>query len=297
MHVTLRQLRIFAAAAKHLSLTRAAEELHLTQPAVSMQVKQLEESVGLALFNRSGKHIKLTEAGREMFRYSREITNKVHEIGKVMDDLKGLRHGSLKLSAASTVGLFATHAVAAFCARHPRLTVSLDVTSRAALLDQLNNGEVDVVLMGFPPREPYLASTAFMQNPLVVIASPDHPLRTRKAITLKEIAQESFIVREEGSGTRAAVEGIMEAKGIVPNNAICMTTNEAIKQGVDAGLGLAVVSEHTIRMELEAKRLRVLPVRGFPVIRQWYVVHRSDTRLSSSAEAFRDLVLSGAVNF
>jgi DNA-binding transcriptional LysR family regulator len=291
MHVTLRQLRIFAAAAKHSSLTRAAEELHLTQPAISMQVKQLEDSVGLPLFSRNGKHIKLTEAGREMYRYAVDITRRVSEIGQVMDELKGLRRGTLRVGATTTVGMFATRAVASFYNRYPGVAVNLDVTNRRSLLEQLDAREIDIVLMGYPPEDRGLEATAFLDNPLAVVAPYDHPLRDRKAVNLRELADEPFLLREPGSGTRKTIEGLMQAKNVDLKSTLTMTSNEAIKQAVEAGLGIAIVSEHTIALELEARRLCKLPVRGFPVMRQWFVLHPADIRLSTAARAFREMVL------
>jgi DNA-binding transcriptional LysR family regulator len=295
MHVTLRQLRIFAAAAKHASLTRAAEELHLTQPAISMQVKQLEDSVGLPLFSRNGKHIKLTEAGREMYRYALEITRRVGEIGQVMDDLKGLRRGTLRVGTTTTVGMFTTRSVADFYNRYPGVAVNLDVTNRRSLLEQIEAREIDIVLMGYPPEDKGLEATAFLDNPLAVVAPYEHPLRERKAVNLRELADEPFLLREPGSGTRKTIEGLMQAKDVRLKSTLTMTSNEAIKQAVEAGLGIAIVSEHTIGLEHEAKRQCKLPVRGFPVIRQWYVVHPADTRLSSAARAFKDMVLGRPV--
>ncbi|MEM9385578.1 MAG: LysR family transcriptional regulator [Pseudomonadota bacterium] len=291
MHVTLRQLSIFASAAKHASLTRAAEELHLTQPAISMQVKQLEDSVGMPLFTRNGKHIKLTEAGEEMNRYALAITRKVREIGQVMDDLKGLRRGTLRVGTTTTVGMFATRAVASFYNRYPGVAVNLEVTNRRALLELLENREIDVVLMGYPPEDRNLDATSFLDNPLAVVAPYEHPLRDRKAVNLRELADEPFLLREPGSGTRTTIEGLMEAKDVKLKSALTMTSNEAIKQAVEAGLGIAIVSEHTIGLELEASRLCKLPVRGFPVLRSWFVVHPADTRLSAAASAFKAMVL------
>lgn len=291
MHVTLRQLSIFASAAKHASLTRAAEELHLTQPAISMQVKQLEDSVGMPLFTRNGKHIKLTEAGQEMYRYALTITRKVREIGQVMDDLKGLRRGTLRVGTTTTVGMFATRAVASFYNRFPGVAVNLEVTNRRALLGMLENREIDIVLMGYPPEDRAIDATRFLDNPLAVVAPYEHPLRDRKAVNLRELADEPFLLREPGSGTRTTIEGLMKAKDVNLKSALTMTSNEAIKQAVEAGLGIAIVSEHTIGLELEAKRLCKLPVRGFPVMRSWFVVHPADTRLSASAAAFKAMVL------
>ncbi len=296
MHLTLRQLTIFAAAARRSSLTRAAEELHLTQPAVSMQIKQLEDAVGMPLFDRVGRRLQLTAAGHELYRYSREINQKVAEIGQVMDDLRGLECGSLRIAVATTVGQYATRAVADFYRQHPGITVSLDVTNRKSLLEQLANFEADIVLMGYPPGK-HLDTTPFMDNPLAIIAAWNHPLQGRKAINVREIAAETFILREPGSGTRQAIERFFSGKQLSLANTVFMTSNEAIKQGVEAGLGIAVVSEHTIRLELEARRLCILRVRGFPLQKQWFVVHPRAKRLSAAARAFKQFVLGGKVQF
>jgi DNA-binding transcriptional LysR family regulator len=297
VHLTLRQLDIFEAAARHRSLTRAAADLHLTQPAVSMQIKQLEDALGLPLFDRAGKRIQLTEAGRELYRYAREIRQKVAEIGEVMDDLKGLKRGALRISVATTVSQYATQAVAEFYRRHPGIHVSLDITNRKSLLAQLASHETDIVLMGFPPRDEQLEATPFMENPLVVIAAHDHPLRRRKAIKLSEITTATFLLREPGSGTRQAIERYLASKHLRLEHTLIMSSNEAIKQAVEAGLGLAIVSAHTIRLELKAGRLCVLPVRGFPLTRDWYLVYPKTKRMSAAAAAFKDFVFSGELEF
>ena len=297
MHLTLRQLKIFSQAARHSSLTRAAAELHLSQPAVSMQIKQLEESIGMSLFDRVGKGLRLTEAGRELERYSREVTAKVEEIGQVMDEIKGLKRGALSIAVATTVSQYAIQAVAGFHQRYPGIQVSLDVTNRKSLLSQLESNEADIVLMGFPPKKRQLEAIPFMDNPLVVIAATDHELVGRKAIKLSEISGETFLLREPGSGTRQAVERYLRSKGVTLSTTLFMSGNEAIKYGVEAGLGLAIVSRHTISLELKTGRLRELPVRGFPLVRKWYIVRPATRRYSAAAKAFADFILSGEVHF
>jgi len=293
MHLTLRQLAIFAAAARHESLTRAAQDLHLSQPAVSMQIKQMEEALGMPLFDRVGRRLQLTEAGRELARYARDITAKVQEIGQVMEEFRDLRSGSLRIAVATTVSYYATRAVAEFHKRYPGIRVSLDVTNRKALVSHLEHNDADIVLMGFPPRSKQLEAVPFMDNPLVVIASPTHPLARRQGIPLAEAAGENFLMRESGSGTRQAIERYLKSRGISLTRELFMSSNEAIKQAVEAGLGLAIVSRHTIGLELKAGRLVELPVQGFPLVRQWFLVRPLQKRFSAAAQAFRDFVFSG----
>lgn len=296
MNVTLRQLQVFEAVARHLSFTRAAEELYLTQPAVSMQVKQLEGAVGLPLFEQLGKRIHLTEAGRAMQRYSRVVAEQLREAQQVIEELKGIEGGRLQITVASTVNYFATRLLSAFCQRYKGVHVSLDVTNRENLLRQLETNETDIVLMGQPPEELDAVAEPFMDNPLVVIAPPDHPLTHRRKIPLSELRHETFLMRERGSGTRMAMERFFSEKGIKPSSSIEMTSNEAIKQSVEAGLGLGIVSAHTVELELEVERLKILDVESFPIMRRWYVVHRRGKRLSAAATAFKDFVLREAHN-
>lgn len=294
LHVTFRQLSVFEAVARHLSFSRAAQELHLTQPAVSMQIKQLEENVGTALFEQLGKKIYLTEAGHELYHYSRTIAQQLNELEAVLSELKGLKRGKLKISVASTANYFAPQLLATFSQRFPTITVSLNVTNRQTLLMQLANNEMDMAIMGQPPEGLDLVAESFMENPLVVIAPMNHPLARQKNIPLARLAQETFLMREEGSGTRIAMERYFEAHGVTIQTGMEMSSTEAIKQGVQAGLGLGVVSLHTIELELSARRLRVLDVEGLPIRRHWHIVHRKDKRLSAAALAFKNFLLDEA---
>lgn len=294
LHLTFRQLSAFDAVARHLSYSRAAQEMHLTQPAVSMQIKQLEENVGLPLFEQLGKKIYLTEAGRELSHYSRVIAQQLSEAETVLNDLKGLQRGRLKISVASTANYFAPQLLAVFGQRFPTVTVSLDVTNRQALLAQLANNEMDMAIMGQPPAGLDLMAESFMENPLIVIAPINHPLATSKKIPLARLQSETFLVREQGSGTRIAMERFFKQHGVPFQAGMEMSSNEAIKQAVQAGLGLGILSLHTIGLELETKRLTVLDVKGFPIMRHWYVVHRKDKRLSTVAQAFKTFLLTEA---
>ena len=295
MNVTFRQLKVFESVARLLSFTQAAQELHLSQPAVSMQIKQLEENAGLPLFEQLGKKVYLTEAGREMHHYCRTIAAQLEEVEDVLEQLKGIQRGHLDIAVASTANYFATRLLAAFAKQHEGVTFSLDVTNRESLLRQLENNEKDLVVMGRPPETMPLEIEAFMENPLVVIAAPDHPLAGKK-VSLNRLQQESFVVREAGSGTRIAMERFFNEHDVSLQTGMEMTSNEAIKQAVEAGLGLGIVSIHTLTLELEVGRLVVLDVENLPILRHWYVVHRKGKRLSPIATAFRQFVLSEAEN-
>lgn len=294
-NLTLRQLQVFEAVARNLSYTRAAQELHLTQPAVSMQVRQLEDVVGLPLFEQMGKKTYLTQAGDELYHYSRVISEQLEEAEEVIAALKGIHRGKLDISVASTANNFGTHLLAAFNKQYPSVTVRLDVTNRKTLLQQLADNEKDLVIMGRPPEDMDLVAETFMDNPLVVVASPSHPLASSIEPTSADaLASEVFVTREEGSGTRSVLERYFNENNIELKRGIEMTSNETIKQAVEAGLGLGIVSIHTLSLELEAKRLVVLDIEGFPIMRHWYIVYRKGKRLSPPAEAFRTFVHTNA---
>jgi DNA-binding transcriptional LysR family regulator len=292
MHITFRQLKIFETVAQRLSYTRAAEELHLSQPAVSMQIRQLEESIGLDMFEKLGKRIQLTEAGKELLFHSEKISYQLKEAKEVLEAMKSLSQGRLKLAVASTVNYFAPKLLAGFSKRYPNVKLHLDVTNRKQIIQLLELNETDLVLMGQPPEELELESVAFMDNPMVIIAPPEHPLVGTSKIPLKRIAEEVFVVREAGSGTRIAMEKVFTANDLTLRLGMEMTRNETIKQAVRAGLGLSMVSQHTIELELETQRLRVLDVENFPILRRWYLVYRVGKRLSPVAEAFKQFLLT-----
>ena len=296
MNITFRQLKVFAAVAKHLSFTRAAEELCLTQPAVSMQVKQLENQLDVALFEHLGKRIYLTEAGQEVHHYARIIAQQLEELETVLANLKGLEKGKLKIAVASTANYLAPTLLGTFCKRFPGVTVSLDVTNRETLLSNLNENEVDVVIMGQPPSDMDLEADAFMENPLVIVAPPDHPLAGQKHIPLRRLEDEVFLVRESGSGTRNAMERFFAQHDIQVTTGMEVSSNEAIKQAVQAGLGLGLLSQDTVEMELTLGRLVTLDVVHFPIIRYWYLVSRTGKRLSVVSLAFKRFLLEEAAN-
>lgn len=294
MNISLRQLRVFEAVVRHMSYTRAAEELHQTQPAVSMQVRQLEEEVGLALFEKLGRNISLTEAGRELYPYCQGINRSLRELQDLMESLKGVSCGRLAVAVASTVNYFAPRLLAAFHQRFPGVALALDVTNREQLVRMLEANTTDMVLMGPPPDGLEVESEAFMDNPLVIVAPPEHPLAGAREVPLARLAQEVFVMREPGSGTRLAMDRFFSDQGIAIQRGMQMTRNEAIKQSVRAGLGLSLISLHSIELELATGKLVVLDVIGLPIQHQWYLVYRRGKRLSPSAWAFREFVLAEA---
>jgi len=296
MNVTFRQLKVFEAVARLLSYTQAAKELYLTQPAVSMQIKQLEENTGLPLLEQMGKKIYLTEAGNEMYHYARSIAHELDEAANVMELLKGVESGKLEITVATTANAFATRMLSMFNKQHEGSTVSLNVTNREHLLRQLADNEKDIAIMGRPPEDADLVTEAFADNPLVVIAAPDHPLVQKQPIPLYMLQDQTFVVREKGSGTRTAMQRFFEEHNLSITSSMEMNENEAIKQAVQAGMGLGVVSIHTIELELETKRLVILDVEDFPIMRHWYLVHRKEKRLSPITQAFKDFVLSEGRN-
>ena len=294
LHLTLRQLRVFEAVARHLNFSRAAEELYLSQPAVSMQIKQLEHNIGLPLFEQMGKRIYMAEAGRELFQYSKAIAQQLAELEAVLDQMKGLERGKLNISVVSTANYFAPQLLAKFCQLHKKVTVSLNVSNRESVLKQLADNDTDLAIMGQPPQGADIVDESFMENPLVVIAPINHRLAKQRKIPLAKLQQETFLLREIGSGTRGAMERFFAEHRIKLNTGMEMGTNEAIKQAVQAGMGLGVVSLHTVELELETRRLKLLDVEGFPLKRYWHVVHRRQKRLSKVAQEFKDFLLKEA---
>jgi DNA-binding transcriptional LysR family regulator len=287
MHVTLRQLRVFERVAQHLSLTRAAEELHLTQPAVSMQLRQLEDQVGLRLVEQFGRKLQLTEAGVDLLQHARRVQAEVDELVAAMKARRGLQRGRVRLAVVSTANYFIPAVIAAFRRRHPAIGVELSVGNREQVFRQLADNAVDLTVAGQPPDQFDCEAERVMDNPLVVIAAPDHALVGRRRIGLAELAMHPLVLREPGSGTRAAFLRLLAEQGIDVRVACELPSVEAVKQAVQAGLGVGVVSQQSVELEVAAGRLNVLPVTGFPMLRQWFVMHRSGKPLSLAAEAFR----------
>lgn len=293
--MTLHQLRIFMAVARHHSYSRAAEELHLTQPAVSAQVRELERTLDATFFERVGRTIVLTEAGKELLAYAKKVCTLMDEARTAMEELDGLKRGRVALAAVSTAGAYVLPSLlGAFRQRYPGISISLEVTNRAIVRDRLLHNEVDLVVMGRPPEGVPHVGAPFLSDELVVIASPTHPLAKMKRIPVSRLTHEVLISREVGSGTRLNADEFFQRQGVNVSVGLELGDNSAVKEAVAAGLGIALLSRHAIRMEMALKRLVVLDVRGLPLLRQWYVVHREDKRLSRAATAFKAFLLTSA---
>lgn len=292
--LTLRQLQVFESVARHLSHTLAAAELFLSQPAVSMQIKQAEETIGLALFEQVGKKLFLTEAGRELLHYSRDILQQMQEMEGIFGEMKGLARGRLNIAGVSSANYFMPQLLAKFFQQHPGIQASLHVANRDAVIKQLDENRADLAIMGQPPEGAEMQAESFLQNPLVVIASPSHPLAQKHHIKPAQLAQETFLLREPGSGTRDVAERFFAGYRIRLPSSMEMDTNEAIKQSVQAGMGLGIISRQGIELELETGRLVILDAEHFPIVRHWYIVHRKNKRLSGAAQAFKKFLLEEA---
>ncbi len=292
MHLTLQQLKLFEAVARNSSFTRAAEEMCLTQPAVSIQVKRLEEQVGLPLFEQVGKKIFMTAAGRELYGASRDILARVSELAGAVEDLKGVVKGRLQLAMVSTTEYFMPRLLGVFLQRFPEVEPRLKFTNRANVVQRLVNNDDDFVVMGQIPEGNQLESSPFLENVLVVVAHPKHPLAGHKNISLEQLAHERFLSREQGSGTRMVFERELIRHGLTIEPYIELGSSEAIKQGVMAGLGIGILSLHSLTLELTAGALVVLDVEGFPQRRRWYAVHLKGKRLSLVARTFLDFILN-----
>lgn len=292
IHATLQQLRLFEAVARHSSYTRAAEEVHLSQPAVSIQVKRLEENVGLALFEQVGKRITLTEAGRELYAASKDVLGRLAELDGAIDALRGEVAGTLRVTAVTSAKYFLPHLLGAFLRRYPEVEPKLKVANRASLLERIADNEDDLYVMGQVPANSDVQEFPFLENIIAVVASPEHPLANKRQVALKQLAGERFLVREPGSGNRKVLEEFFTEQGIVINPYMELGSAEAIKQGVMAGLGISALSLHNLRLEIAAGQIVVLKVEGFPLRRQWNVVHRKGKRLSPAALSFIEFLQS-----
>jgi DNA-binding transcriptional LysR family regulator len=291
-HATLRQLKVFEAVARHLSFSRAAGELHLTQPAVSTQIRTLEGHVGLVLFEQLGKKIYLTPGGAELLYHSRAIIEQFREAEESLTQFRGIAGGKLNVAVISAGDYFFPRLMVEFARRHPGVTLNLTVHNRAELLEQLKQNQTDLAVLVRPPEERDAEHAAFAPHPYVIVAPPDHPLAGKPRIPLASITREPFVVRERGSDTWNSMEDGFGPHLAELNIAMEIRSTETIKQAVIAGMGLAFLSAHTISLELKAGSLVVLDVEGFPVMLNWYVVNRKHKRLPPVAQAFKNFLLA-----
>ncbi len=293
--LNLHQLATFQAVAKHRSYVRAAEELHFSQPAVSAQIRHLEESLGIKLFDQIGRKTHLTQAGEELYLYSQKIFSVIDETMDVMEALRSPYYGRLSVGADTTVGSYVIPGLLGkFRQIYPQVEILLQVLNRASLVEAILNNRVELAVMGSVPDDAPVEIEPFAFNPLVLVAAPTHRLAGLKNVPIEELGREHFLLREQGSGTRAALEKSLEDAGLPLEVSMQVGNNSAIKQGVAAGLGIALISRVAIDMELETNRLVILDVEGFPIIRQWRLVHVKDKYLSATARAFKSFLLQHA---
>jgi len=290
-NATFRQLRVFSEVARQLSFSKAAQAMHLTPPAVTMQIKELESHVGLPLFERSGRQVALTTAGEYMLVYARKILATLKDAEDAAARLQKLEIGTLTIGMVSTAKYFLPRLLAEFQREHEGIEVKLIVGNREQLLRMLQGNEVDIAIMGRPPKEMATRAEPFAAHPHVFVAPVDHPLLRRGQLDVPSLQPYSFIVREQGSGTRAAMEKFFGDANFEPKVTMEMSSNETIKQAVMAGMGLSFLSLHTIGLELDNQLVAILDVRGSPVVRAWNVVHTLSKLLSPPAEAFRYFIL------
>lgn len=283
---TLHQLRVFEAAARHRSFTRAAEELFLTQPSVSMQVKQLAKAVGLPLFEQVGKRLYLTEAGEELLLTCRDVFERLAQFEMTVANIQGLKQGQLRLTVVTTAKYIIPRLLGVFCQRYPGIDVALHVTNHEGLEDRLNQNLDDLYILSKLPETFEVTSYQFLDNPLVVLASSQHPLANEKNIPIEKLNNQPFIMREPGSGTRRAVKKMFEEHGVSVKVRMELGSNEAIKQAIAGGLGISVVSRHVLALEGSTRKLKILDVKGFPIERSWYVIHPKNKQISVIAEEF-----------
>ena len=292
MNITFRQLRVFAEVAQLASMARAAESLHLTPPAVSMQIKEIESQVGLPLFDRHGRTVSLSTAGEYFLVYAKRLLATLKDAESAMARFRKLEAGLLTVGLVSTAKYFVPRLLVQFRQEHPGIEVKLQVSgNREQLVTMMSNGEVDLAIMGRPPKELAARAEPFAAHPHVFVAPPGHPIGRSGQVPVDALVRWPLIVREPASGTRALLQRFLHEHRIAPPIAMEMPSNESIKQAVMAGMGLGFLSLHTLGLELQAGAIEIVPVQGTPVVRTWNIVHLQSRVLSPAAEAFRYFIL------
>ena len=289
---TLHQLQILEAIARHGSFTRAAEELELTQPTVSQQIKRLTQTIGLPLFEQLGKQIYLTAAGQEVLAASAIISEKFAELEIAIDEIKGLKQGRINLVASTTAKYFVPRLLGTFRRKHPDIELALHITNQEGVLARLARNQDDLYFTGRPPSDLEIELRPILENPLVVVAPSNHPLAGKTNIAIKELATEPFIFREAGSGTRSVVEHFLAENRVAVDVVIELSSNEAIKQAIAGGLGISVLSQHSLDLETQNGLLTILNVEGFPIHRHLYVIYPNGKQLSVAAQTFLDFAIA-----
>ncbi|MBD1928079.1 LysR family transcriptional regulator [Trichocoleus sp. FACHB-90] len=291
---TLHQLKVFEVVARHGSFTRAAEELFLTQPTVSMQVKQLTKTVGLPLFEQVGKRLYLTDAGRELLVTCREVFDRLAQFEMIVAQMKGLKQGRLRLAVITTTKYFVPRLLGPFCQMYPGIDIALQVTNHERILSRMSENLDDLYILSQIPEHLDITYHQFLANPLVVLAPVDHPLAKEKNIPISRLSGEPFIMREHGSGTRSSVQTLFDEHGVSVKVRLELGSNEAIKQAIVGGLGISVLSRHTLGLDGATNQITILDVQGFPISRHWYVAYPAGKQLSVVARTFFEYLLEKA---
>ncbi|WP_275113952.1 LysR family transcriptional regulator [Psychromonas antarctica] len=296
MRATLHQLKVFRQVALTMNYTKASVLLGLTQPAVSIQLKQLESNLDLPLFEKIGKKLFLTPAGQELKCFCDELFARFDSIDMTLSALKGDLEGGFHLAAVSSAKYFTPHLLGAFHKRYPNVNLDLDIVNREQMIQRLQDNKDDLVIMGLVPESMALTYHPFVDNPIVIVASPDHPLAGKRNIKLSELSHYAFIFREKGSGTRKALEDFLQQHKLALQPNMVLGSSETIKQAVMAGLGISALSRHSVTLELATTSLVELDIEGFPLIKSWYLVHHESKHLSPITQAFINFVLSPEEN-
>lgn len=291
---TLRQLDTFLEVARELSISHAAEKMHVTQPAVSMQMRQLEEAVGMPLYEQTGRKIRLTDAGQDFQQYAIGAIAQLKQLEDAMAERRGIKKGRVELAIVSTAKYFVPMLLVHFRKKFPDVEVVLQIHNRESIVNLLTRNELDLVIMGRTPDTIECAATAFATNPLGIISAPEHPLSRRRHAPLSILNEQEFVVRESGSGTRQSMERLFAEHGINPHIVMEMPSNETIKQAVMAGMGLSFLSLRTVRHELASGHLVLLDIEGLPIVRHWHVTHLASKRLSPAASVLKSFLIEEA---
>ncbi|MGM0505713.1 MAG: LysR substrate-binding domain-containing protein [Bacteroidota bacterium] len=286
MNFTLHQLKVFGTVVRHRSMTKASNELHMTQPAVSIQIKQLQKAIGIPLIEVIGRRIHLTEAGRHLYKMQQSVSNEVELFDATVSQLKGGLEGNLTISAASTAMYFLPYLLGAFQQRYPKIQISLKVTNRDEVLDHLKNNEYDLAILTQIPDDPSIDVIPFLENPLVICSAPDHPLADESDVRVQQLKDEPIIYREPGSGTRMVLERYLVEHGIASKPIMELGTNEAVKQAIMGGIGISLISKLSLGNELELNKISILDIGNLPIMTHWSAVSKKEKKLSPVTRNF-----------
>lgn len=286
MNFTLHQLEVFGKVVKHRSMTKAAKDLHMTQPAVSIQIKQLQEALDISLIEVIGRQIYLTEAGKKLYEVQQTIRNEIESFSALVSQLKGGLEGNLSISAASTAKYFLPYLLGDFQKRYPKIKISLKVTNRDEVLAHLKSNEYDLTILTQVPDDQSIIAVPFLDNPLVICSAPDHPLAGKPDIDIQQLKNEPFIYREPGSGTRMVLEHFLEENNISVNPIMELGTNEAVKQAIMGGIGISLISKLSLKNELLLNKISILDVKDMPIMSQWHALYKKEKNLSPVTENY-----------